>query len=539
MNKKNNSNSIKLIIYSIILAIVIFGLALFNNHALPNLKINRILNADVNGNPNQNLSNNSSLDSLSVEGFELNETFDRDLLEYSVNVPYEIDNIQINTSAEGTINISPEDTILVPGDNIITITVTAEDESTTEYKLTVIKASRPTEGLTNIILSVGSLSTDFDPEIESYEAHIPENANFEDLVITGECTEGSSISVKGPDEYNILRNVYEITVTLPDTTIKKYYVTVVKDIGNLLLNLEINGATLDKEFDPYVNIYTASANEESNEVTFNYTYSDGARVEFIGENTLNDGDNNFEIKVYDTEDKVNTYYINVRKGKSIIDTLDSIIINNGDINLSPAFNKDITSYQAYVDNSISSITVSATPTDTYSTIEGRGEYNLDVGSNIIELTVTAENTNYSKTYVIRVTRGESYDIPGVVDDSYMIVELNKTAGELKESLSDFDVYVYDTDDTELEDNEKIRTDQYIKINDLIYTLFIKGDFRNDGRININDIQRLYDYLYDENFNIDLVTEAQRKAGEMTNDTRLNINDVQALYDYYMNLVGGN
>ena len=34
---------------------------------------------------NQNLSNNSSLDSLSVEGFELNETFDRDLLEYSVN----------------------------------------------------------------------------------------------------------------------------------------------------------------------------------------------------------------------------------------------------------------------------------------------------------------------------------------------------------------------------------------------------------------------------------------------------------------------
>ena len=534
MKKNNNSNSMKLIVYSVILAIVIFGLAIFNNHALPNLKINRILNADVNGNSNDNLSNNSSLDSLSVEGFELNESFDRDLLEYSVNVPYEINNVQINASAEGTISISPEDIILVPGENIITITVTAEDESTTEYKLTIIKSSRPIEGLTNINLSVGSLSTDFDPEIESYEAHIPENANFEDLVITGECTEGSTVSVKGPDEYNILRNLYEITVT----TIKKYYVTVVKDIGNLLLNLEINGAVLDKEFDPYVNIYTASADEETNEVTFNYTYSEGARVEFIGENTLNDGDNNFEIRVFDSENKVNTYYINVRKGKSNIDTLDSIIINNGDINLNPAFNKDITSYQVYVDNSIDNITIGATPTDSNATIEGRGEYNLEVGSNTIEIKVTAENTNYSKTYIIRVTREESYDIPGVVDEIYIAVELNKTAGELKEILSDFEVNIYDTDDTELEDNEKLRTDQYIKINNTKYTIFIKGDFRNDGRININDIQRLYDYLYDENFDVDLVTEAQKKAGEMTNDSKLNINDVQALYDYYMDIVGG-
>jgi len=80
------------------------------------------------------------------------------------------------------------------------------------------------------------------------------------------------------------------------------------------------------------------------------------------------------------------------------------------LTLSPAFDSDTTSYSGSVANSVLSTTVSATPNDDKAEVAIGGtagtskEVSLVVGSNTIEVIVTAEDGETSKTYTITVTR---------------------------------------------------------------------------------------------------------------------------------------
>ena len=72
--------------------------------------------------------------------------------------------------------------------------------------------------------------------------------------------------------------------------------------------------------------------------------------------------------------------------------------------LSPAFKGSTTKYTATVDNSVTSIAVSATPVNEKATIESvTGNTNLSVGANVVQIVVKAENGT-TATYKITVTR---------------------------------------------------------------------------------------------------------------------------------------
>ena len=72
--------------------------------------------------------------------------------------------------------------------------------------------------------------------------------------------------------------------------------------------------------------------------------------------------------------------------------------------LSPAFKGSTTKYTATVDNSVTSIAVSATPVNEKATIESvTGNTNLAVGANVVQIVVKAENGT-AATYKITVTR---------------------------------------------------------------------------------------------------------------------------------------
>lgn len=72
--------------------------------------------------------------------------------------------------------------------------------------------------------------------------------------------------------------------------------------------------------------------------------------------------------------------------------------------LSPAFKGNTTKYTATVDNSVTSIAVSATPVNEKATIESvTGNTNLAVGANVVKIVVKAENGT-TATYKITVTR---------------------------------------------------------------------------------------------------------------------------------------
>ena len=88
-------------------------------------------------------------------------------------------------------------------------------------------------------------------------------------------------------------------------------------------------------------------------------------------------------------------------------TLKSIVLSNG--SLSPAFSPKTKNYTATVDNSVTSLSISATPTDQKAKVTSvSGNDNLQVGENTITITVKAEN-GVTATYTIVVTRRDATD----------------------------------------------------------------------------------------------------------------------------------
>ena len=91
--------------------------------------------------------------------------------------------------------------------------------------------------------------------------------------------------------------------------------------------------------------------------------------------------------------------------------LSSLGLSQG--SLSPVFNSDITSYTASVSNEVTSITISPTVQESNATVIVNGTtvvsaspvvISLDVGTNTIDVVVTAEDGVTSKTYTVTVNR---------------------------------------------------------------------------------------------------------------------------------------
>lgn len=94
--------------------------------------------------------------------------------------------------------------------------------------------------------------------------------------------------------------------------------------------------------------------------------------------------------------------VNNEASESADNSLRALTISPG--TLSPAFKGSTTKYTATVDNSVTSIAVSATPVNEKATIESvTGNTNLAVGENVVQIVVKAENGT-TATYKITVTR---------------------------------------------------------------------------------------------------------------------------------------
>ncbi|MCL2286958.1 MAG: S8 family serine peptidase [Firmicutes bacterium] len=106
--------------------------------------------------PNQNttvyaawspvVSGNAALAELEVTGYALTPEFDPQVLSYEVTVPYSTTYVEIRYAAycqNAVVTISgPYDNLQV-GENVITVTVTAEDGTTREYTINILRDTAP------------------------------------------------------------------------------------------------------------------------------------------------------------------------------------------------------------------------------------------------------------------------------------------------------------------------------------------------------------------------------------------------------------
>lgn len=96
---------------------------------------------------NREGSSNNDLSSLEVEGYDLDPAFDKDETSYSITVPSDVDSITVNADAEddnATVEITGADN-LQPGENTVTVKVTAENGDEKEYTITVTKEEEQEE----------------------------------------------------------------------------------------------------------------------------------------------------------------------------------------------------------------------------------------------------------------------------------------------------------------------------------------------------------------------------------------------------------
>lgn len=122
---------------------------------------------------------NLNLKSLKINGYALNETFKANTLEYTANIPYEIEVITVQAAAEDSdakVKVSGNKDLKV-GENTVTVTVSDNAGNTKTYKIVVTRDEESTveEKPTSIITS--SDTTDNDKNSSENKNKANDNSN--------------------------------------------------------------------------------------------------------------------------------------------------------------------------------------------------------------------------------------------------------------------------------------------------------------------------------------------------------------------------
>lgn len=182
------------------------------------------------------LSSDSSLKSLSVDGYKLKPDFSTAIKEYEIEgeAEYTLNALKINAvsnDTESSVDISGAR--LSVGDNTIRVKVTAENGDSTTYTIKVKMKQdpdyvpSPDADLSVLNLSEGRLSPEFTPDRFDYIVYVPyEVAEF---TVEGTPEDGKAkAETEGETALSEGENLFTVKCTAEDGSIKEYRVTVMR-----------------------------------------------------------------------------------------------------------------------------------------------------------------------------------------------------------------------------------------------------------------------------------------------------------------------
>ena len=162
-------------------------------------------------------SDDKALKSLSIDGLEIDPAFDPEITDYSVTFA-DKDKLDIKAepnSDKAKVEITGNED-LKDGDNVIKITVTAEDETTRIYTVVATKGEAKDGLLSTLKVAGYTLSPAFSPSVKEYKITILD-ANVNKLDITAESSiEKAKVEVLGNTNLKDGDNIIQIKVTSPD-----------------------------------------------------------------------------------------------------------------------------------------------------------------------------------------------------------------------------------------------------------------------------------------------------------------------------------
>lgn len=189
-------------------------------------------------------SNNYLSDLIISSSHKINNTFDKNITNYEVEVPYEVENLKMNLTLEDSkakYEIEGNDNLKTDGINIITIKVTAEDGSIRTYTLNVKRSSKTTNTeLSDIIISNGEISPKFDKDTYEYNVKIDNKVDKLDINAIP-VDKNSKVEIIGNDNLTEGKNLVLIKITDENGYTKYYQLNVEKEGTKKILGLSIFG----------------------------------------------------------------------------------------------------------------------------------------------------------------------------------------------------------------------------------------------------------------------------------------------------------
>ena len=330
---------------------------------------------------------------------------------------------------------------LAVGSNVITIAVTAEDDSTTRtYTITVTRAEPPSTDATLSALTLSRVDFgSFDSTTTAYTAQVV-NTVTQTTVTPAVNDSGARSVIKlggvtdsdGTVSLAVGSNVITVEVTAEDgNTTRTYTVTVTRaeppSTDATLKSLSLSEISIG-EFRSVTDVYNVDVDNSVTQTTVTPTVNDsganykiklGGVQDFDGVVALAVGSNTITIEVT-AEDGITTrtYTVKVtRAAPTVLDplstdaALSALTLSGVDFG---RFDSTTTSYAAQVANTVSQTTVTPTVNDSGASYviklggvtDADGVISLAVGSNVITIEVTAENDSTTQTYTVTVTRSE-------------------------------------------------------------------------------------------------------------------------------------
>ena len=205
--------------------------------------------------------------------------------------------------------------------------------------------------------------------------------------------------IKGSGTFDIKEGVNEFVLTLKaNDTETKYTVKVTrkaveKPVDVTLAEVKVGETTLVLSEGKYAT--TVDYEVDKIAVTAKATDS-AATVEGVGEKSLNIGKNEVTLTVKNGTETQN-YTVEITREAAVL-TLGEVKIGETAITAD-----DIGVYNHTVANTVSSVTIAATATKSYATVEGAGEKTLKIGENTFTLTVKVNDTT-KQDYTVKITR---------------------------------------------------------------------------------------------------------------------------------------
>ncbi len=224
------------------------------------------------------------LQSLALSSGTLSPTFAKDTISYTASVAYPVSSVNLTaalTSSFSTMTINGQNVAsgtpiaasLNVGANLIPIVVTAQDNSTKTYSVTITRAAASVDSnLASLALSSGTLSPVFASGTISYTASVlyavssinvtaSPNSTDATFTINGQsATAGVAQSVS----LSVGSNAIPIVVTAQNGTTKTYTVTVTRGTANTtntLTGLTLSAGTLSPTFASGTTSYTVAISD--------------------------------------------------------------------------------------------------------------------------------------------------------------------------------------------------------------------------------------------------------------------------------------